>query len=242
MGAPAPRLAAGSDASYHQVVPSSGERVEVELRDQLVNLGSATLGESGAIAAMPGLRAMWRGAAVAGPAFTVECAPGDNLGVHVGVAKAPAGSVLAVSVTGRLQRGYWGEVLTVAAKSAGVAALVIDGTVRDLDAIERRRFPVFARGTALPGASKNGPGSVGKRIVIGDAIVRPGDWLVGDADGVVVVPQEKLDECYEAARQRATKEAVMFEHLEKGSTTVQLLGLDPASIEVERGDPESVAR
>lgn len=223
-------------------MPSSGERVDAEFRDQLVNLGSATLGESGAIAVRPGLHAMWRGAAVAGPAFTVECAPGDNLGVHVGVAKAPAGSVLAVSIAGQAHRGYWGEVLTVAAKSAGVAALVIDGTVRDVDAIERRRFPVFARGTALPGASKQGPGSVGKQIVIGDALVRPGDWLVGDADGVVVVPQERLDACYEAARQRAAKEAVMFENLEKGSTTVELLGLDPASIEVARGDHEGVAR
>lgn len=228
--------------SYHQVVASIGELADVELRERLVSLGSATLGESGAIVAMPGLRAMWRGAAAAGPAFTVECAPGDNLGVHVGVAKAPAGSVLAVSVAGDVQRGYWGEVLTVAAKSAGIAALVIDGTVRDLDAIERRRFPVFARGTALPGASKKGPGSVGKRIVIGDAIVHPGDWLVGDADGVVVLPQEKLEACYELARQRAAKEAWMFEQLEKGPTTIELLRLDPASIEVADGDHESAAQ
>ena len=200
-----------------------------------MSLGSATLGESGAIAAMPDLAAMWRGAAVAGPAFTVECAPGDNLGVHMGVASAPRGSVLAVSVPGDLKRGYWGEVLTVAALSAGVTGLVIDGTVRDIEAIERRHFPVFARGAALPGASKYGPGSVGKQIVIGDAVVRPGDWLMADADGVVVVPYERLEACCEAAVQRAEKESAIFQRLQNGSTTIELLGLDTASIEVAGG-------
>jgi 4-hydroxy-4-methyl-2-oxoglutarate aldolase len=188
---------------------------------------------------------MWRSAAVAGPAFTVECAPGDNLGVHVGVASAPAGSVLAVSVPGDLQRGYWGEVLTVAAISAGVIGLVIDGTVRDIEAIERRHFPVFARGAALPGASKLGPGCVGKHVVIGDAVVRPGDWLVGDVDGVVVVPYERLEACCEAGVQRAEKESTIFQKLQNGSTTIELLGLDTASIEITCGadeGPEALAQ
>ncbi len=216
-------------------MPPSNEPVDAELRRRLLSFGSATLGESGATAAMPSLRAMWRGASLAGPAFTVECGPGDNLGVHVGVASAPAGSVLAVSIPGHLRRGYWGEVLTVAATSAGLVGLVIDGTVRDIDAIERRQFPVFARGTALPGAGKLGPGSVGKQVVIGDAVVRPGDWLVGDADGVVVVPYERLEACSEAAAQRTDKESVIFSRLQNGSTTVELLGLDPAAIEVDGG-------
>ena len=197
-----------------------------------MGLGTATLGESGAVAAMPALHALWRGAATAGPAFTVECAPGDNLAVHVGVARAPAGTVLAVSVPGDVRCGYWGEVLTVAAESAGLAALVIDGTVRDLDAMERRGFPVFARGTALPGATKRGAGAVGKLIFLGDTVVRPGDWLVGDVDGVVVVPLEGLEACVGAASGRAAKESAMFEQLQAGSTTLQLLGLDPAPIDV----------
>src|SRR5579862_3386684 len=145
---------------------------DADMAKRLVGLGSATLGESGGVAALGRLRAMWPGAAAAGPAFTVECAPGDNLAVHVGLPRAPAGSVLAVSVPGDLARGYWGEVLTAAALAAGVTALFIDGTVRDIDAIERRRFPVFARGTAIPGASKQGPGSVGRPIVLGNAVVR----------------------------------------------------------------------
>ena len=210
----------------------SNEPPETDLGRRLLSFGSATLGESGALAAMPGLRAMWRGAAVAGPAFTVECAPGDNLGVHVGVASAPPGAVLAVSVPGDVRRGYWGEVLTVAAVWAGVTGLVIDATVRDIEAIERRQFPVFARGTAIPGAAKQGPGFVGKPVVIGDAVVRPGDWLVGDADGVVVVRARELEACLEAAVQRTEKESTMFQKLEAGSTTIELLGLGTASIEV----------
>lgn len=212
------------------------------LSNQLRALGSATLGESGAVAAMPALHAMWHGAVVAGPAYTVECAPGDNLAVHVGVTRAPAGAVLAVSVPGELRRGYWGEVLTVAAQSAGVAALVIDGTVRDLDAIERRGFPVFARGTALPGATKLGPGSVGKPIVLGDAVVSPGDWIVGDVDGVVLLPIEGLEACITAASERAAKESGIFEKLRTGSTTVHLLGLDPRPIEVGVGAQDAGGR
>jgi 4-hydroxy-4-methyl-2-oxoglutarate aldolase len=213
-------------------MPPRNEPLETDFGRRLLRFGSATLGESGAVAAMPSLRAMWRGAAVAGPAFTVECAPGDNLAVHVGVASAAAGSVLAVSVPGDIRRGYWGEVLTVAAMAAGATGLVIDATVRDIEAIERRRFPVFARGTAIPGAGKQGPGSVGKSVVIGDAVVRPGDWLVGDADGVVVVRRENVEACLQAAAQRAEKESAMFQRLQAGSTTVALLGLDVTSIEV----------
>ena len=142
------------------------------------------------------------------------------------------GAVLAVSVPGDVRRGYWGEVLTVAAVSAGVTGLVIDATVRDIEAIERRQFPVFARGTAIPGAGKQGPGSVGKPVVIGDAVVRPGDWLVGDADGVVVVRDGDLEACLQAAAQRAEKESTMFQKLQAGSTTIELLGLGTASIEV----------
>jgi 4-hydroxy-4-methyl-2-oxoglutarate aldolase len=210
------------------------------VRDRLVSFGSATLGESGALLTAPGIHPMWGRTAVAGPAFTVECAPGDNLGIHVGVAHAPAGSLLAVSILGDVRCGYWGEVLTVAAKSAGVVALMIDGTVRDVDAIERRRFPVFARGTALTGAAKSGPGTVGKPIVFAGAAVRPGDWLVGDADGVVVVPREKLDACCQRATERAAKESVVLQQLEAGAKTLELLGLDPAPIEVA-AEPDNPA-
>ena len=197
---------------------------------ELSALGSATLGESGASIIDGGIRAMWHGAAFAAPAFTVACASGDNLAIHAGVARAPRGSVLAVSLADDTRRGYWGEVLTTAAEAAGIVALVIEGTVRDLSALEEHGFPVFARGVALRGASKHGPGSVGERIVLGGATVDPGDWLVGDADGVVAIGAAQLAACRAAGRERAAKEARFFEQLRAGSTTVELLDLDVSTI------------
>src|ERR1700737_4906047 len=95
--------------------------------DQLQQFGSATLGESGATPLPPRLRPVWPGAALAAPVFPVHCTPGDNLAVHVGVARAPAGSALVVDVGEVAERGYWGEVLTTGAQARGLAGLVIDG-------------------------------------------------------------------------------------------------------------------
>jgi 4-hydroxy-4-methyl-2-oxoglutarate aldolase len=200
-------------------------------REQLLSLGSATLGESGGVPLHPRIRAVWPGAAVAGPAFTVACAPGDNLAVHAAVARAPRGSVLAVSIGDDTVRGYWGEVLTTAAEAAGILGLVIDGTVRDLGALEKHRFPVFARGAGLRGASKTGPGATGGLTVLGEAQVAAGDWLVADMDGVVAIAAASFDACLAAGHARAAKERALFEELRAGATTVGLLGLDVSSIE-----------
>jgi 4-hydroxy-4-methyl-2-oxoglutarate aldolase len=210
-----------------QVANDSGDI----LRQELITLGAATLCESGAIALNPRIGPMWKGAQFAGPALTVACAAGDNLALHAAVARAGPGMVLAVCFAADSARGYWGEVLTTAAQAAGVAALVIDGEVRDLAAIARHGFPVFARGVALRGAGKAGPGSVGVPIAVGDARVRPNDWLVGDADGVVAIPSGALAECRAAAVRRAEREAGFFARLRAGATTVELLSLDLATVE-----------
>ena len=118
----------------------------------LLQLGAATLGESGGRPLAPRMRPVWAAAAVAAPAFAVVCAAGDNLAVHAAVAEAPAGSVLCVEVEGQQQLGWWGEVLTTGAQARGIAGLVIDACVRDVDALERLQFPVFSIGIALPGA------------------------------------------------------------------------------------------
>ena len=210
------------------------QRADSDIADPavgLIALGTATLAESGAAVVNCDIRPVWRGATFAGPAFTVFCAPGDNLAVHAAVAIAPRGSVLAVAFGDDTRRGYWGEVLTTAAEAAGVIAVVIDGTVRDTAAIEQHRFPVFARGVALRGATKTGPGSVGKLIVLGGVTVNTGDWLVGDSDGVVAVRAAGLSLCCEAAVGRAEKEAKFFEDLRAGAKTVDLLSLDLMPIE-----------
>ena len=102
----------------------------------LLTLGSATLGEAGGRPLSSRLRPVWAGAALAGPAFTVGCSPGDNLAVHVAVAEAPPGSILVVDARAEPEHGFWGEVLTTAAQSRGIAGLVIDGGVRDVAALE----------------------------------------------------------------------------------------------------------
>jgi 4-hydroxy-4-methyl-2-oxoglutarate aldolase len=194
-------------------------------------LGSATLGESGGRPMTPRVRPVWRGARVSAPAFPVTCSTADNLAIHVAVAEAPAGSVLVVNVGHEQARGYWGEVLTTAAESRGIVGLVIDGGVRDVDALEAHGFPVFSTTVALRGATKQEPGWIGAPSMVGDVEVSAGDWIVGDADGVTVVPQAHVDDVLAAGRTRAEKEEHYFTELRAGRTTIQLLSLDDAPIE-----------
>ncbi len=194
-------------------------------------LGSATLGESGARPMSPRIRPVWHGARVSAPAFPVSCSTADNLAIHVAVAEAPAGSVLVVNVGHEPARGYWGEVLTTGAETRGLKGLVIDGGVRDVDALEAHGFPVFSAMIALRGATKQEPGRVGATATVGEVEVAAGDWIVGDVDGVVVVPSAHLADVLAAGRTRAEKEVHYFEELRKGRTTLQLLSLDDAPIE-----------
>jgi 4-hydroxy-4-methyl-2-oxoglutarate aldolase len=208
------------------------EEIAVTLRE----LGAATLGESGARSMPPRIRPVWPGAVVAGPAYPVRCTAGDNLAIHVAVARAPAGSVLVVDVGDVPARGYWGEVLTTGALSRGLAGLVIDGGVRDVAALERLAFPVFSRMVALPGATKSSRGTVGVDTEVAGVRVSWGDWVVGDVDGVVVVPGSDLEATIAAGQKRAAGELGYFSALREGATTLELLGLD-ASLVDEGGAP-----
>jgi 4-hydroxy-4-methyl-2-oxoglutarate aldolase len=197
---------------------------------ELLELGAATLGESGGHAMRARISAAWPGATIAAPAFPVVCTPGDNLAVHVAVANAPAGTVLVVSVGDVRELGYWGEVLTTGAEARGIAGLVIDGCVRDVAALERHDFPVFSAGIALKGATKNQPGAIGSVTTAGDVDVHAGDWIVGDRDGVTVVRAGELDTVLAAGRAREQKERGFFDALRAGKTTIELLSLDPSPI------------
>lgn len=199
----------------------------------LVALGAATLGESGGLPMAPRVHRVWKAATVAGPAHTAKCPAGDNLAIHVAVATAPPGSVLAIEIGPGDPYGYWGEVLTTGAMARDIAGLVIDGGVRDLAALERLGFPVFATTVALRGAQKVGPGRVGSRVRVGDVDVAPGDWLVGDADGVTAIAADRLDEVTAAGRTREEKEQELFRELRAGRTTVDLLGLDVGGVGLE---------
>jgi len=194
-------------------------------------LGSATLGESGGLPMAPRIRPVWRGARVSAPAFPVTCTTTDNLAIHVAVAEAPAGSALVVDVGADGARGYWGEVLTTGAEARGVRGLVIDGGVRDVDALETHGFPVFSTMVALRGATKQERGRVGLPATVGGVEVSAGDWIVGDADGVTVVPAARFDDVLAAGRARAEKERRYFDELRAGRTTLQLLSLDDTPVE-----------
>jgi len=197
----------------------------------LVQLGAATLGESGARRMHPRVKPVWPGARAAAPAYTVRCSPGDNLALHVAVTRAPAGSVLVADMGGARDFGYWGEVLTTGAEARGITGLVIDGCVRDGDALAGHGFPVFATGLALTGATKEQPGSVARPVTVGDVAVETGDWIVGDVDGVVVIPGAAFDDVLAAGRARAAKEQTLFAALRDGDTTVAQFGLDARLID-----------
>src|SRR4051812_9849543 len=179
----------------------------------------------------PRIRATWLGATVVAPAYTVRCAAADNLAVHLGVTLAPRGSVLVVDASDEPERGYWGEVLTTGAEVRGIAGLVIDGCVRDVAALEAHGFPVFSAGVALRGAAKVAGGAVGVPVTVGGVDVAPGDWVVGDRDGVAVVPAAQLAEVIAAGEARAKKEAELFVRLRDGATTVELLDLDTSPVQ-----------
>jgi len=202
-----------------------------DVTDQLIALGAATLGESGGRPMAVRIRPVWPAARLAAPAFAVRCTPGDNLAIHAALTRAPAGSALAVEVGIERERGYWGEVLTTAAEARGIAGLVIDGCVRDIASLTGHRFPVFSTGVALRGATKELPGGTGGSVEIGDVVVHTGDWLVGDPDGVTVVPSGQLDDVVAAGEARAERERALFDALRAGKTTVELLELDPTPIE-----------
>jgi 4-hydroxy-4-methyl-2-oxoglutarate aldolase len=195
--------------------------------ERFADFDPATLYEASGRRGMvdPAIRPAWRGARVCGPAVTVECPPGDNLMLHVAVAHARPGVVIVATVGGYLQAGAWGEILTEAARARGLAGLVIDGAVRDIDAIEASGFPVFSRGLAIGSCTKERPGRLDASIQLGGATVCPGDLVFGNADGVVIVEHDRIDEVYQAAAGRRRKELEIITKLREGRTTMELLGL-----------------
>lgn len=195
---------------------------------------AATLFEAAVAAGGPGRYAMdtgitaaWTGARLAGPAFTVQGAGGDNLALQHAIVQAPEGSVLVADVNGA-PWGHWGEVLAVAAQVRNLAGLVIDGGVRDTVEMAGLDFPVFSRHVHVRGTRKLFRGDLGVPVLVGDVTVHPGDLVVADADGVVVVPQQVADHVLEVADQRVAKEADIMRRLYAGESTLDVYGLTEA--------------
>jgi 4-hydroxy-4-methyl-2-oxoglutarate aldolase len=168
---------------------------------------------------------MWNGAHVCGPAITVSCPPRDNLMLHHAVALAAAGNVLVATAERYQLAGAWGEVLSVAAQARGIAGLVIDGTVRDIEAITQRRFPVFSRGLAIGACKKEKIGTLNEPIDLGGVTVRSGDIVVGTGDGVVILTSQTIEHVLQAAIARRDRESEIFRQLNHGKTTIEILNL-----------------
>jgi 4-hydroxy-4-methyl-2-oxoglutarate aldolase len=198
--------------------------------ERFLEFDPATLYEAAGRRGMvdPAIRPAWPGAKVCGVALTVEAAPGDNLMLHQAVAAATPGAVLVVNAGGFVRAGAWGEILTVAAQARGIAGLVIDGAVRDIEAITRLGFPVFSRGLAIGACSKERFGTLGQPLIFGGVAVRAGDVVFGDGDGLVVIESERADEVYAAACRRRDFEAGLIQELRAGKTTLELLRLPTA--------------
>jgi 4-hydroxy-4-methyl-2-oxoglutarate aldolase len=164
------------------------------------------------------------GPSLTGPAFPLRVVAGDNRTIHETLSRVPAGSVLVVDAGGYRDRAVWGEVLTIAAMQRGVVGLVLDGVTRDLEGIRALEFPVFACGTSPAGPHKAGGGTVGP-VCCGGVIVSAGDVIVGDLDGVVVVPSARLTETWDAATKRLVDEQRWIERIRAGESSASVLGL-----------------
>lgn len=209
-----------------------GERVtqlQAERIRQAAALGAATLHEAaGRVGALPsGIRCLTPGLTLAGRAVTVSGPPFDNLWLHRAVYAAGPGDVLVASTGHYYEAGYWGEVLSSAARARGLAGLVLDGCARDSAQLTQVGLPVFGRGFCIRGTSKHadGEGSINRPLTLGDVLVQPGDLVVGDGDGVVVLPFDRIDEVVERSLARVRHEAEIISELEAGATTLKLYDL-----------------
>lgn len=160
-----------------------------------------------------------------GEAVTARIMVGDNLALHTLVNAAPRGSVIVVDAGGFLGTAVWGEVLHTVAQVRGVAAVIVDGAVRDRDALRDSKIPVFARGTTPNGPHKGWGGAVNRDIQCGGVKVSPNDLLVGDADGIVAVPRAEIAGLLQRCTRRILYEADAMDRIRAGESTLDIFGL-----------------
>ena len=196
---------------------------------EATRLGAATLHEAaGRIGALPStIKPVAPGMRVVGPAFTVHLPAGDNLWIHRALYAATPGDVLVVSTSGGIEWGYWGDILNTAAIEAKLGGLVIDGGVRDVANLCEMPFPVFSNGICLNGTIKGHEATAWVRqpIRIGEVVVRQGDLIVGDRDGVIALPDARVAGALIGGARREADEADKIERIRAGERTIDLYGL-----------------
>jgi 4-hydroxy-4-methyl-2-oxoglutarate aldolase len=194
---------------------------EVGVADVHESLGVNTLMDAA-------VRSFWPGARMVGPALTVLNVSGDTLMLHRALALSQAGDVLVVVADSPSTSAMWGALATTAARARGAAGAVVDGNVRDVADIRRGQFPVWARSASPRGSTRKGPGSINVPVLCGGVRVSPGDLIVADDDGVVVVPAEQIEQTLARAKARVAREADILPQLVAGRTPYELWRLEQA--------------
>lgn len=191
------------------VFPASQHQLSSEVRERLERLETSQLSDClDRMAAAAGIHLLSGAkASMIGTAVTVKTRPGDNLAVHVGLELATAGSVLVIDGGGVCDNALLGDVLATYAHKRGLSGVVVDGAVRDRDALLDMALPVYARTTTPRGPYRSGPGTVHGAVCLGGTVVSDGDVVVGDADGVVIVPAAALPDVLDAAEEVQRAEA-----------------------------------
>jgi 4-hydroxy-4-methyl-2-oxoglutarate aldolase len=204
-------------------------RADPQLVDGFARFGVATVHEAqGRVGALHAyMRPIYRGAHISGSAVPVSVPPGDNWMIHVAVEQCGEGDVLVVAPTEPSEHGYFGELLATAVQHRGVRGLVIEAGCRDVAELERMRFPVWSKHVSPLGTVKERLGTVNVPIEIAGQRVAPGDVVVADDDGVVVVPRERAAEVFAACRQREEKEDASRARYAAGELSLDVANMRP---------------